>query len=61
MDTTLFQTFVLFGFYVVMTKIDTPDGARAGFATAACVTLIVFVATSIKRTLDAHRDASSKR
>ena len=55
MDPTLFQTFVLFGFYVVMTKIDAPDGARAGFATAACITLIVFVIRTVKDAFHACR------
>ena len=43
----LFQALVLFGFYVVMTTIEAPDGARAGFATVAAIALIRFVVESI--------------
>jgi multisubunit Na+/H+ antiporter MnhB subunit len=61
MNMRLFQTFVLFGFYVIMTQIDAPDGARAGFLTAACIALLIFVVHAIKTAVRAYREKSNRR
>ena len=60
MNMRLFQAFVLFGFYVVMTAVNAPDGARAGFLTASCIALIAQVVYTIKCSARSYRKMKNK-